>query len=60
MFLLKSFTMYIECKFQKMEVDINGEYLNHLRLTANIEQISDGLDEWEGMLNDLNRESIKI
>ena len=43
-----------------MEKNIHGEYLDHLRFAENIALILISLDELQVVLNNPNRENIKI
>ena len=61
----KLFTACLESIFRKMDwegkgININGEYLNHLRFADDIILISETPEELQVMLNDLNRESLKV
>ena len=61
----KLFTSCLESIFRKIDwegkgININGEYLNHLRFADDIILISETPEELQIMLNDLNRESLKV
>ena len=61
----KLFTAGLETKFRKTDwegkgVNIDGEYLNHLRLADDISNTTEAPTELQQMLADLNRESQKV
>ena len=41
-------------------INIDGEHLTHLRFADNIVRISNNEEHLQEMLNDLNRESLKV
>ena len=61
----KLFSACLEEVFNKLDWDnkgirIDGEYLNHLRFADDIVLIAESVEELQEMLNDLNRESLRV
>ena len=61
----KLFTASLESIFCKTDwerkgINIDGEYLNHLRFADDISNTTEAPTELQQMLNDLNRESKKV
>ena len=61
----KLFTACLENIFRKMKwesegININGEYLNHLQFADDIIIIKEKSEELQEILDDLNRESLKV
>ena len=53
-------SIFKKSNWQEMGINIDGEYVSNLRFADDISTTTESSEELQKMLNDLNRESIKV